>query len=156
MALSACSTIDEVFGDDTNEPDRDPSGVVTARADDADIFSLEVGDCISAFDAGEVASVSVIPCTDSHEMEIFARFQIDEDEFPGDEETGTIANDGCVEEFEAFIGVPYNQSELFVSYLYPNEDTWGNGDREVLCTVYELGDNDKPLEVTGSLQGTSR
>lgn len=130
LTLSACSD---------DEPRRDPEGNVTESADAADVFDVRVGDCVGAFEDGdEVTEIPVLPCDQSHDQEVYARFELaDAEAFPGKEELNKQANEKCLQEFQAFVGVPYNDSELYVEFLTPSEDSWDDGDREVLCTVYD-------------------
>ena len=57
----------------------------------------------------------------------------------------------CADEFETFIGTPADQSELLATYMYPTEDSWKSGDREILCVVYVDG-----TTTTGTLKGAAR
>jgi hypothetical protein len=64
----------------------------------------------------------------------------------------TIGADRCLEEFEAYVGIPYEDSVLeFDAYLYPTAETWGAGDREIVCAAYNL--DLTPL--TGSVKGSA-
>ena len=44
----------------------------------------------------------------------------------------------CLEAFDGFVGTPYVDSELDIYYLIPSEESWSDGDREVVCAVYDL------------------
>ena len=58
----------------------------------------------------------------------------------------------CLDAFEAFVGVPYEESELEVYYYYPFEDTWNHADdRTISCTVGTLTGR-----TTGTLEGSNR
>lgn len=148
--LSACS----IFGG-SNEPERNEDGEIVEQKDDADVNAIQVGDCVGPFPDGEIAEIPVIPCNDPHEMEVFASVELDGDEYPGADRLGKKSENRCVKEFKTFVGVPYNESELFLSYLGPTDETWAQGDREVLCVVYEEAD-DSISKVTGSLEDAQR
>lgn len=45
----------------------------------------------------------------------------------------------------------YEDSELYFSYLYPTEDSWGEGDRILTCVLF-LPDGD----LVGSMRGAVR
>lgn len=120
------------------------------------VFELEVGDCFD--DAGiedgatEVADVPIVDCGKAHDYEVFAAFDVTEAAYPGDAATRDIARDGCIERFDAFVGIPYEQSALDVTYLYPTQQTWDDGDREIVCALYSLDGT----QVTGTLEGSAQ
>lgn len=122
----------------------------------SNVFDLEVGDCFN--DAGieegatEVANVPIVDCEELHDYEVFAAFDMTEESYPGDAATRDIALDGCVERFDVFVGLPYEQSVLDVTYLYPTQQTWDDGDREIVCALYRLDET----QVTGTLEGTAQ
>ncbi len=46
---------------------------------------------------------------------------------------------------------------LDIYYLYPQADSWENGDREVICAVYTPNkDTGRLMRTTGSLAGAKR
>lgn len=119
------------------------------------VFDLEVGDCFNDGDLGEgateVDNVPIVDCEEPHHNEVFATFDITEADFPGDAATQEIAFEGCVDRFDAFVGLPYEDSTLDVTYLYPTQTTWDDGDREIVCAVYRLDG----IKVTGTLEGSA-
>ncbi|HEY9412677.1 MAG TPA: septum formation family protein [Jiangellaceae bacterium] len=154
LALSACSQVgDLVDGDGGDEPSRDPSGQVTESEPAADVFSVKVGDCIGAFGDGEqVSEIPVVPCTEPHDQEVYAAVQVpDAAEYPGDAAVEDQAKTDCSAEFQTFVGLAYDDSELYVNFLTPTADSWAQGDREILCTIYEEG-----AQTTGTLKDANR
>lgn len=145
LSLTACS-------DDGDEPQRDESGQVTESAGAADIFDVKVGDCVGDFeDEDEVTDVSVVPCADEHAQEVFASAEIPDGDFPGDDALREQAQEECAAEFATFVGTPWPESELDYTWLQPTEESWSQGDRELICLVY-----DPAGPVTGSLEGAGR
>jgi hypothetical protein len=122
-------------------------------AGEVDVFDLRVGDCLadSAPRGVEVSSVQSVPCSEPHSEEIYAVVTLPEGEFPGTEAMDAQANELCVAEFESFVGLPYEESVLYLTYLTPTRESWSEGDREVVCSVY-----DPDGEVSGSLRGVER
>lgn len=124
------------------------------------VFSLEPGTCFDdagtadGTDAGEelVSDVDVVDCAGPHFNEVFATFDIDRDEYPGPAETLTLADDGCLERFGAFVGTDYATSELVLLYFVPTEQGWSNGDREVICYLF-AGSLER---IQGSARGSRR
>ncbi|MDJ1372000.1 septum formation family protein [Gulosibacter molinativorax] len=127
--------------------------------DDADVFNLTVGDCITDTDmAGtELQTVPTVPCSQPHTFEVFHDFEITTSTFPGpdSDELMNIVSDGCLgDAFTQFVGVEYNSSTLGVMYLSPTQGSWDQGDRLVSCMVYE-GEGSGNV-TTGTLEGSSK
>lgn len=116
--------------------DRDEaSGEITAGSD-ADVFSLQVGDCLdmSAVAAAEsVDSMPTVPCDEEHDAELFHEITLEGESFPTD--VTDQADQGCTAAFADFIGLDYMESALELSYLHPTSDSWDQGDRTIQCIV---------------------
>nr|WP_321182026.1 septum formation family protein [Microbacterium barkeri] len=113
---------------------------------------LQVGDCLPLveYDAeDQIYDLPVVPCEQPHTDEIYYIFQVEgESEFPGDDPLYEIAWDGCIAQFEAFVGVPYESSVLDVYSYQPTRSSWARADdRTVHCIVFSYED------VTGTLRG---
>jgi hypothetical protein len=124
----------------------DPEGVETS------VFDLRPGDC---FSSGETAivSVSVVDCDQPHVYEAFAVFDHEagpDDEYPGDQAIGEDANSACRPPFEEYVGIAYEDSIWYITSIPPSEETWAEGDREIVCTLT----NEQETEVTGSAEGS--
>lgn len=116
------------------------------------VFDLEVGDCFDdPTESGEVSEVPIVECADPHDNEVYAAFDYDGDTFPGDDAMSTAADEGCQDRFEDFVGIGYFESALYSTHLVPTEESWGNGDREIICVLYEPGE-----KLTGSMEGAAR
>jgi hypothetical protein len=123
------------------------------------VFSLEVGDCFNdpeeweeieeeEEEFEEFNSLPVVPCEQPHDNEIFASLEQPDGEYPGDEEIEGLAFDGCVAEFEPYVGVRALESEFDFWEMMPSAESWAMGDRQVLCALF--GEEQK----TGSAQGS--
>lgn len=144
IALAGCSLIGNVTA---NDPATDPSeGVET------DAFAIEVGDCLNDGNLeGEISTVPTIDCAEPHDSEAYASIIIDDGPYPGEDAIFEQADADCVAEFNTFVGVNYDESVLNFSYYFPTEGSWENGDREILCLIYEDG-----TKTVGSLAGAAR
>lgn len=133
------------------DPVRDDEGAIVEAEANADVFSITVGDCTNDGDleATEVSSVEAVPCDEPHDNEVYAAFDIEGDEFPGADEVETVANERCLDEFEPFVGASYDESRFAYWPMTPTESSWGQGDREVLCLVYDVD----LQKITGSVEG---
>jgi len=148
LLLSGCSLINQV----TNTTQRDASGTPTAENDNADVFSIEVGDCLNdATATGTVTTAPIVPCSKPHDSEAYKSIKMADGAFPGEDAVKSQADQGCADAFPDFVGMSYNDSNLKISYYFPTSDSWANGDREILCTVYDDG-----VKTTGTLKGAKR
>jgi hypothetical protein len=113
---------------------------------------LTVGHCLAEFpDAAVLASIEPLPCSERHSDEIYASGSLADGAYPGTSAVEVAARDLCLAEFEAFVGIPYDDSVLDIGYLTPTESAWTDGDRKVLCTIFDPAE-----EVTGSLRSAER
>lgn len=131
--------------------DRDSTGAIVA-AGSVDAFQMRVGDCFddgSTFSSEEVDSVPGVPCSQPHDNEVYAVFDVSATTFPGDK-MADVAHEGCLERFEAFVGKDYESSSLDIASIYPTSDSWhGHNDREVVCAVYDV----EAKKLTGTVKG---
>jgi hypothetical protein len=116
------------------------------------VLDLEVGDCLnqSDLDGDEISSAEAIDCDEEHDAEIFAEHGFTGDEYPGVDAVREQSEAGCVEQFDDFVGMPYLESELNFTMLYPSETSWNDADdRATLCILQA------PEPMTGSLEGAA-
>jgi hypothetical protein len=122
------------------------------------VFDLSEGDCWNNVpdDGEEAETVDAVPCTEPHESEVYAVFDVDMgEEWPGLEAVTAEAEAQCVQRFEGFVGLTYDQSVLNLFYFNPIEESWNElNDREVVCVVLDPTAPDG--RTTGSLQGAAR
>lgn len=124
-----------------------------AAAGSLDAFSMRVGDCYDdqVFYSDEVSDVPGVPCDEPHDNEVFAVFDIQEGTYPGEERTLEIADEGCLERFESYVGQTYEESALMITNLVPSKGSWHQvADREVICVAYDM----ELEKLTGSVRGT--
>jgi len=129
--------------------DRDSTGAIVGEGS-IDAFGIIVGDCFddTGFDNEDVASLPGVPCSDPHDNEAFAVFDVSMASFPGDE-MGQIAYDSCMDRFSNFVGMEYESSTLEIMTLYPSSESWQQNDREVICALYDMDEN----KLQGSVKG---
>jgi hypothetical protein len=112
-----------------------------------------VGTCFDDTDETEVSSVPEVDCSEPHDNEVFAVFDYTaSDTFPGSSAMNDAAQELCVAEFEAYVGLSYPESALEVFPITPTQGSWDNGDREIICALYNLDLS----KLTGSMQGAAR
>lgn len=122
---------------------------------------VTVGDCVADFDSfsnptGEIEwPVQLVGCGRPHAMEAYAASSR---EFPtGKAYPGDLVMDQamfgyCEEQFEAFVGVAWEESELDYWVLGPDARGWLLGDRVVVCLIGEFNQT----LTTGTLEGAGR
>ncbi|MEY9210941.1 septum formation family protein [Thermobifida halotolerans] len=153
LALSGCGLL-LPGGGDLEEALQDLEQLEnTSGTSEEDVFAIAVGDCFPPDNSGaeEVTTVEVVPCSEPHDSEAYAAGYMPDGPYPGDYEIQTFADDFCMTEFDSFVGLPYEESVLDFSYFSPTESSWEQGDREILCTIF-----DPDGEVTGTLAGAAR
>ena len=133
--------------------ERDDSGEIV-EGGDIDVFSFEVGDC---FDdppgtSTGVAEVPAVPCSESHDNEVFALGDHPADDdapYPGDAAMQSFAEEFCLGEFEGYVGISYDESRFAAAPFFPSQDTWEQqDDREFVCFLYDL----ESQKLTGSMK----
>lgn len=145
-------------GTPTDENDSAELGEDPADIEGAEMVSfadLEVGDCIPfvEYESDDaISQVPVVSCDRPHTDEVYFIYQVEDGEFPGDDALYNAAWDRCHDEFESFVGVPYEESVLDFYNYTPTKSSWMRAaDRTVHCIAFSYDEN-----VTGSLQGTGR
>ena len=132
--------------------DRDDSGAIVDSGS-IDAFAVKEGDCFndpSENALSEVNSLHGVPCSEPHDNETFAVFDVSLQSFPGEEAIAEMAFDECLARFEPFVGRDYETSALDIYALYPTRQSWsGHNDREVVCAVFDVDAN----KLTGSVAG---
>lgn len=139
--------IQDIFNDVADDLVRGPDGQVEQPVE-ISFASLRVGDCFELTDPSDpgTAGVRAVPCADEHVYEVFFVGNMPDGAFPGDTAVLTFANDNCVPAFEAYVGVPFEQSIWYASPVGPNENSWSEGDRHVTCQLH----NQTETPVTGA------
>jgi hypothetical protein len=128
-----------VFTGACDDAERDDSGQVQT-AGDLSVYELRSGDCFNggqrvAEEVGQertVDQVTAVPCDHAHDNEVFAVFDhpaAPDAAFPGEEAVNQVAQDGCLERFEGYVGRPYAGSDLQVAVIAPRGEVLEGGGR---------------------------
>jgi hypothetical protein len=142
VALAGCSLLGQPGG----------NGGGGGEGTDTDAFAIKVGDCLNDAEVEEeVSSVPVVDCSEPHDSEAYASIMMPDGDFPGGDAVTAAAEEGCLAEFEGYVGIAYEESAYEVSFYFPTEASWGGGDREILCTVY-----DPSGKTSGSAKGSAK
>ena len=103
--------------------------VAGACGSEGNVFSMEVGMCFDNVTDDLVSDVPRQDCDGPHDNEVFALYDVTGDSLP-DRQTML---EGCAERFETAVGTPYAESVYYLSALTPSDQSWDQGDREVIC-----------------------
>lgn len=144
---------------DPGEAGEGAEGTTTVEGASVSVFDLAVGDCFSVPDAAadaaaQVGEVKLVGCDQPHENEVFALRNHPGgfgEPYPGEDQVSGWAEDNCRPQFDAYVGTDYTRSRYYFTTLYPTQESWDHGDREVICILYV------PAELTtGSAQGSGQ
>ncbi|MBV9096845.1 MAG: septum formation family protein [Frankiaceae bacterium] len=112
------------------------------------VFHVKAGECFlppSKVQA-ELTSLKRVACTSGHTQEAYAVVTYTgsgsgfTDQYPGDTVLKTYADGVCAQRFSSYVGVDYQDSSLFFTYLLPSARGWQQGhDRNVICFVTTTG-----------------
>lgn len=115
-------------------------------------LQLAVGECIlnsavSAEGETEVNSLPRVDCAEAHDGEVFYVEEMTE----LTEESITAGDETCYAQYEAYVGVPYEESVYYYTTMTPTQSSWDLGDRQLACIL--VGEEGEQL--TGSLKGAA-
>lgn len=98
---------------------------------------LRVGDCFDLPTTMErIEDVQHRPCTEAHDAEVFVvRDHEGSDDYPSPDAFEAWVGDQCLgDAFVTYVGATYDSREdVAVGFLYPLEDGWKLGDKEMVC-----------------------
>ncbi len=114
-------------------------------------FELETGQCLNEPDSEEVIDVEIVDCAEPHDLEVYRTDDLADQNFDP-ALIDSLSFEICLDAFDGFVGTPYVDSELDIYYLVPSEESWSEGDREVVCAVYDLSG----AKLTGSAENIGR
>ncbi|MDH6180489.1 hypothetical protein M2152_000671 [Microbacteriaceae bacterium SG_E_30_P1] len=117
---------------------------------ETDAFAIAVGDCLNDMGEGEVTTIPKVDCDEPHETEVYGSSTISDGDFPGNDAIVAQADVDCTELFANYVGAAAEDSKYSIGYYFPTEESWENGDREILCYVF-----DEAGRITGSVMGVA-
>jgi len=138
-----------IYGASTSA-DRDSSGAIVGEGS-IGAFNMRVGDCFDDISSSveEVSSVPGVPCSQPHDYETYAIFDVDITSYPEDEGMSDLALESCMGRFESYVGKDYQSSSLDITSMYPSQQSWRENDREIVCAIYDMN----VQKLTGSAKG---
>lgn len=126
-------------------PVRNSNGEIVS-AGRISVDDLRIGDCVNGLDQeGGVSRLDAVPCSQPHEGQVFATFDLPAGPWPGEDELFAMAEQGCHDRMETDLPEVYDDLSVKLFYLHPSEKLWRDGNREVICFAYH------PEKRTGSV-----
>ncbi len=116
---------------------------------------LAVGDCVDLVveaDDLEVLAVVRRSCRGPHDAEVVgiaAHPTSRLADYPGETKLLAWAEHACLAAIDAYVGVPYKDTDLMAYYYIPTVETWTSGDRASHCLVTGLGTRSLDAPVRG-------
>ena len=134
---------------------RDDSGAITG-AGTLHIADVRVGDCFDltdGLDVEEVGDIRAIPCDEPHTFEAYYATDLAGGDYPSRAVLDSETEAACIPSFEPYVGRDYETSELYVTSFEPTPESWGDGDRGILCVVSTF---EAATPLTGSVRDSGR
>jgi len=124
---------------------RDAAGNLTATAS-LSASQLRVGDCLLDVNTvgATVNKVTAVPCSTPHNGEVYA---------VGTKvlaSTQSVAEQFCTDNFEAYIGIPIEDTTLDISYVHPQSASDTN--KTITCIVAHADGSKDSVSLKGSKQ----
>ena len=127
--------------------------VLVTAACSGSVLELDVGTCFDdpeTFD--EVDDVPVVDCSEPHDNEVISTQDLTGSDYPGTEQVENRASQICYDDFSDYVGNAYEDSIYDIGWLFPTEESWAVGDREVICFAYDLD----LQKISGTVNGSGQ
>jgi hypothetical protein len=127
------------------------AGVLVACSGEPPANELEVGDCVEDETSLNDSGLLAIDCGDDHTLELIGRFDVEGDDYPGEDALRTEGAERCTGDlFEEYVGAPYDpEGDVLVTPVLPSADSWDDADdRTVLCFAHapDLAETDESVQ----------
>lgn len=113
-----------------------------------DVFLLRPGDCfLNPNTALGVDFVTVIPCTQPHDAQVFALFKATGTSYPGAPALKRQADPGCHARIAGNLDSSKLTDTMNLNFLFPQAQAWLDGHRLITCIIV-----DSTRDLTSSLR----
>jgi hypothetical protein len=104
-----------------------------------------------------MGKATVLDCGQSHDAEVINVGKLTSTTMPDESTAATMTMPLCRQRLAEYLGgSDVDATNLVALPLWPNDQQWAKGERWLLCTVAEIGADEKPMFRTGSLEGVLR
>ena len=161
LALAGCSdttdltSADPALGTTTIAPGADASTSTSTSlvpvGDPVNKYTLNVGDCFNRYESIDVTTR--VPCSNPHDREVFFKLTYPApfgDPYPGAQALQKWGTTACYQQFQSYVGVIYELSELVIGVLTPTKENFEDERaryRGVTCYLLRSG-----AQLTGSMR----
>ncbi|HEU4424436.1 MAG TPA: septum formation family protein [Pilimelia sp.] len=129
-------------------PSPRPPAAPPVRPKKVRVKNLRPGHCVDREPTKVFETLPVVPCAQSHAVEIYAIPNLGRGKWPGETAIYDRAENACRAAFEAYVGVPYDESTLEIGGSAPTQDSWRAGDRNAICIL-----RDPAGRLVGTMKG---
>jgi hypothetical protein len=112
------------------------SGQVTQRGS-LSIFALRFADCFNNPGTSTVLSVTETRCTQPHNAQVFAQFDLTGSSYPGAASLKQRANDGCATRAAGNLDRAKITNTMNLRFFFPQAGSWALGHRTVNCVIVD-------------------
>ncbi len=130
------------------------------------VDDIAVGDCLNMPEEDIFSTIDPLDCSEPHDLEVFALVDLSTvgpeyssiASYPGDDAVYEAAYNRCWDEFELYVGVPYEESVLYLDVFTPTFEGWDErGDRIANCVLFEVNaDASEIIKSNRSLRNANR
>ena len=126
------------------------SGIVVGLRD------LLPGDCFNDADvlfdeATGGGTVTLVSCDAPHDNEAIYAYEFPDTPFLSQQAVYDHLDELCPAAWPDYVGIPYENSALYMFYYYPTSESWSAGDRRAVCVAYD--GNLEPITGTVNMSG---
>ncbi|MEO5838560.1 MAG: septum formation family protein [Acidimicrobiales bacterium] len=117
------------------------------------VFDLVKGNCLdgASLSDGLVTTIRVVDCSEVHTHEVYYSGRYPESTFDANK-ISTYANDTCLAQFTAYVGIDYTRSRYQYLHIVPTQQSWTrDNDRDVVCVAF-----DEDGTITGTIAGRAQ
>ena len=100
------------------------------------------GDCFNDADvvldeATADGTVTLTSCDVPHDNEAVYSYTFPDTQFMSQEVVFEHLDEWCPTYWPDYVGIPYENSALYMFYYYPTSESWNAGDRRAVCVAYD-------------------
>ena len=111
--------------------------ILAITFDDGSVQATDIkaGDCIAEApaDGANVKRLPKVSCDEPHEGEVYAMIPVSGDTFPGQTAMQSEYERRCLSALDAYAPDAASDPAISSFLLYPSQETWSRGDRDVAC-----------------------
>lgn len=126
----------------TSQDDRSQATeAAIAGSEDVSTYDLAVGDCLITAQLDDVEEDPIdtlpsVPCSERHDTEVYAIVTMTGTDYRSQDELIDYSQNRCDSEFARVLPKDtVDDYDLGTFFLYPTEEGWADGDRDLTCMV---------------------